>query len=858
MNVSGVNAAPLPIDGALPELRDVLLARSVAVLEAPPGAGKTTRVPLALLDQPWMTGQRMVMLEPRRLAARAAATYMARTIGESVGGTVGYRVRGDTRTSARTRIEVVTEGVLARMLSADATLDGYGAVLFDEFHERSLHADLGLALVLETQQALRPELRVLVMSATLDGQAVASLIADEHGAAPIVRSEGRMFPIVTHHRAPRADERIEATTSRVIREALRDTQSDAGGDVLVFLPGAGEQRRVAERLEGDAELTRARVQVHVLHGSMSLPEQDAALAPAPPGTRKVVLSTSIAETSLTVAGVRVVIDAGLSRIPRFDAAAGLTRLHTVRVSRASADQRRGRAGRTAPGVCYRLWDVHEEHTLQASTRPEIIDADLSSLALELADAGVHDPAQLRWLDVPRPTAFAQARTLLTQLGALDTAGRITAHGKRMAALPLAPRLAHLMLTAATRGAGMAGAAIAALLEERDVLRADVGRPPADLRLRTELLHRHGDGGSTASLFGASVDRDATRRVRQSMQDLLRRGDVDRIDVNASWDDEEIGALLALAYPDRVAQRRLGSEPRYLLRNGSGAVLDKRDGLHDAPWLAIAELEGQPPEYRILRAAPITLEDITADFADQFVREPRIWWDDSARAVRALQRTTLGALVLEEKPWREADPGAIRAVLVAQLQRMGVSAWPWPNGAVRLQERLAFLHHHDAAWPDVSDDALMEHLDDWLGPALDGVRTWAHLEALDWHEALASLIPWSQRAALDRLAPTHIEVPSGSRIGVDYSDPAAPVLSVKLQECFGWTTTPTLFDGRVPVTMHLLSPAQRPVQVTRDLAGFWKHGYFDVRKELRGRYPRHPWPDDPLTAVPTRRAKPRGQ
>lgn len=870
VNVSGVNAAPLPIDGALPELRDVLLARSVAVLEAPPGAGKTTRVPLALLDQPWMTGQRLVMLEPRRLAARAAATYMARTIGESVGGTVGYRVRGDTRTSARTRIEVVTEGVLARMLSADATLDGYGAVLFDEFHERSLHADLGLALVLETQQALRPELRVLVMSATLDGQAVASLIADEHGAAPIVRSEGRMFPIVTHHRAPRADERIEATTSRVIREALRDTRddtlgdasgdasSDAGGDVLVFLPGAGEQRRVTERLQGDAELARARVQVHVLHGSMSLSEQDAALAPAPPGTRKVVLSTSIAETSLTVAGVRVVIDAGLSRIPRFDAAAGLTRLHTIRVTRASADQRRGRAGRTAPGVCYRLWDVHEEHTLQASTRPEIIDADLSSLALELADAGVHDPAQLRWLDVPRPAAFAQARTLLTQLGALDTAGRITAHGKRMAALPLAPRLAHLMLTAVTRGEGMAGAAIAALLEERDVLRADIGRPPADLRLRTELLHRDGDGGRTAGLFGASVDRDATRRVRQSMQDLLRRGDVDRIDVNASWDDEEIGALLALAYPDRVAQRRPGSEPRYLLRNGSGAVLDKRDGLHDAPWLAIAELEGQPPEYRILRAAPLTLEDITADFADQFVREPRIWWDDSARAVRALQRTTLGALVLEEKPWREADPGAIRAVLVAQLQRMCVSAWPWPNGAVRLRERLAFLHHHDAAWPDVSDDALMEHLDDWLGPALDGVRTWAHLEALDWHEALASLIPWSQRAALDRLAPTHIEVPSGSRIGVDYSDPAAPVLSVKLQECFGWTTTPTLFDGRVPVTMHLLSPAQRPVQVTRDLAGFWKHGYFDVRKELRGRYPRHPWPDDPLTAVPTRRAKPRGQ
>ncbi|HEY0930767.1 MAG TPA: ATP-dependent helicase HrpB, partial [Gemmatimonas sp.] len=589
---------PLPIDSALPALQDALQQRAVAVLEAPPGAGKTTRVPLALLDAPWLDGQRIVMLEPRRLAARAAATYMARQCGDSVGETVGYRVRGDTRISARTRIEVVTEGVLARLLSADATLEGYGAVIFDEFHERSLHADLGLALVLETQQQLRPELRVLVMSATLEGDAVAALIADEGGAAPVVRSEGRMFPVTTHHRAPRADERLEASTSRVIREALQDTE----GDLLVFLPGAGEQRRVAERLTGSAELSR--VHVHVLHGSMPLSEQDAALAPAPAGWRKVVLSTSIAETSLTVEGVRVVIDAGLSRIPRFDSAAGLTRLHTVRVSRASADQRRGRAGRTAPGVCYRLWDVHEEHTMLAATRPEILDADLSSLALELADAGIHDPSQLRWLDAPRAAAFGAARALLTQLAALDAQGRITPHGKRMAALPLAPRVAHLLLTAASRGEAVAGAAIAALLEERDVLRAEFGRPPADLRLRTELLRRDGDGGTAAGMFGASVDRDATRRVRQIMQDLLRRGDFGAVNANAPWNDDDIGALLALAFPDRVAQRRAGTEPRYLMRNGSGAVLEKRDGLHDAPWLAIAELEGQPPEYRIVRAAPI--------------------------------------------------------------------------------------------------------------------------------------------------------------------------------------------------------------------------------------------------------------
>ncbi len=458
---------PLPIDEILPSLRAALAARTVAVLEAPPGAGKTTRVPLALIDEPWLAGTKLVMLEPRRLAARAAASYMASTLGEAVGQTVGYRVRGETRISTHTRIEVVTEGVLARMLSSDAALEDIGCVIFDEFHERSLHADLGLALVLETQRHLRDELRVLVMSATLDGVAVSALLTDAGGPAPVLRSEGRMFPIETHYRAPRRDERVEATTARVVREALDATE----GDVLVFLPGAGEQRRVAERLTGDA---MTGVRVHTLHGSMPLAEQDAALAPARPGTRKVVLSTSVAETSLTVAGVRVVIDCGLSRVPRYDASAGLTRLHTVRVSRASADQRRGRAGRTAPGVSYRLWDQHEDHTLLPSTRPEIVDADLSSLALELADAGISDPSTLRWLDVPRAGPFAQARALLAQLGALDDTGRITPHGRRMAALPLQPRLAHLAITAAERGALPLGAAIAALL-------ADEGGPAPVLR-----------------------------------------------------------------------------------------------------------------------------------------------------------------------------------------------------------------------------------------------------------------------------------------------------------------------------------------------------------------------------------------
>ncbi len=825
----------------------------VAVLEAPPGAGKTTRVPLALMHEPWLAGAKLVMLEPRRLAARAAASYMASMLGEEVGQTVGYRVRGETRISSRTRIEVVTEGVLARMLSSDAALEEIGLVIFDEFHERSLHADLGLALVLETQRHLREELRVLVMSATLDGVAVAALLADDEGPAPVLRSEGRMFPIETHYRAARRDERVEATTARVVREALDATE----GDVLVFLPGAGEQRRVAERLTGDA---MSGVRVHTLHGSMPLAEQDAALAPARPGTRKVVLSTSVAETSLTVAGVRVVVDCGLSRVPRYDASAGLTRLHTVRVSRASADQRRGRAGRTAPGVSYRLWDQHEDHTLLPSTRPEIVDADLSSLALELADAGISDPTTLRWLDVPRAGPFAQARALLVQLGALDAAGRITPHGRRMAALPLPPRLAHLAITAAARGALPLGAAIAALLEERDIVRYDGLPPQSDLRLRTELVRRDGAHG----VVGVAVDRDGVRRVRQTADDLARRstgGGPSAAPSRVAWDDADTGALLALAYPDRVAQRRSGAEPRYLLRNGSGAVLAKHDALHEAPYLAIADLEGSSPEARIVRAAPITLAELREDFGEQFERVHLVEWDERTKAVRARKRTMFGAIAIDDVVWTDADPAVVLQVVLdairAQLARSGIEALPLSQAASRLRERMAFVHAHDASWPDVSVAALSASLGEWAGPYLDGVRSWGQLASVDWHDALQSLMPWAQRSALERLAPTHLDVPSGSRIALDYSDAMAPVLAVKLQEVFGWSRTPMLMDGRVSLTLQLLSPAQRPVQVTRDLAGFWRSSYFEVRKELRGRYPRHPWPEDPLTAEATRRAKPRG-
>lgn len=845
----------LPVEDALPSLRSALAERNSVVLEAPPGAGKTTRVPLALLNEAWLADQRIVMLEPRRLAARSAAQFMARQLGESVGNTIGFRVRGETRVGARTRVEVVTEGILARLLSADASLDGIGLVIFDEFHERSLHADLGLALTLQTQQLLRPDLRVLIMSATIDGDSVASLLRDDAGVtAPVVRSAGRMFPVATEHRAPRADERIESAVTRVVLEAVQQHE----GDVLVFLPGAGEQRRVAERLSGNAVLQQLRARVHQLHGSMPLAEQDAAIGLAPVGERKVVLATSIAETSLTIEGVRVVIDSGLSRLPKYSARAGITRLETVRVSRASADQRRGRAGRVAPGVCYRLWDAHADAMLVPRTRPEILEADLASLALALADAGVRDPSELKWLDAPPPGAFKQATELLVQLGATDATGRITPHGRELAALPTHPRLAHLLARARALGVTQLGSEVSALVEERDIMRGEYGPPAADLRLRLELIRGSSASSLGASLAGAQVDFDSVKRLRQVASDLRARLSDDNR--NSAQNDKSIdsaGMLLALAYPDRVAQHRAGSDPRFVMRSGVGASLLRHDALASSPFLAIADLDGAPPEYRIARAIPLTREEVLTTFGDQITRTGVVVWDDDSRSVRATRRVQLGAIVLEDHAWNAPDPDDVLKVFLTEIKRAGVDALPWSDSASTMRARMQFAHAHDNSWPDVSAHALEESLDDWLAPAIAGLRKWDELGRVDLTEAIRAPLSWEQRSALDRLAPTHLDVPSGSRIALNYDDPTSPVLAVKLQEVFGWTTTPTLFNGRVPVTLHLLSPAQRPVQVTRDLAGFWRSSYFEVRKDLRGRYPRHPWPEDPLTAVPTRRAKPRG-
>jgi ATP-dependent helicase HrpB len=822
----------LPIEPALPQLREALTAGIAAVLQAPPGAGKTTRVPLALLDEPWLAGGRIVILEPRRLAARAAARRMADMLGQAVGATVGYRVRHDTLVGPRTRVEVVTEGVLTRMLQSDPSLPGTGLLVFDEFHERSIHADLGLALALQVQTILRPDLRLLVMSATLDGGPVAALL----GGAPTVSSEGRSHPVETRYLPRRPDLRVEPAVAGLVREVL----ASETGDVLVFLPGAGEIRRVEHLLEGVAAA------VIPLHGNLPQELQDQALRPSPPGQRKVVLATAIAETSLTIEGVRIVVDSGLARVPRYSPRTGMTRLATVRVSRASADQRRGRAGRLGPGVCYRLWAAYEDQQLLPRATPEILEADLAALALELAAAGVPDPAELAWLDPPPAAAYAEARGLLLQLGALDRDGRLTQHGRSMSRLALHPRLAHMVLRGRELGAGDLACDLAALLTERDLLRWQDGPVDADLGLRLNLLR-----GTTER---QDTDREALRRARHEARICREARTGQRVPAGSSGGSA--GVILGLAYPDRIAQRRPGEGGRFLLRSGQGAFLDPQPLVREQ-YLVAAELDGKPRESRVLLATALTLEEIETHLANGIEEEDVIEWDAAACAVVSSRRVRLGALILREAPLRSPEPDRVAGALLEGIRRTGPHILPWNEASRRLQARLGFLHRLDSTWTDCSDAALLENLSAWLGPYIGGMRRLDDLGRLDLADLLLGRLRWDQRAELDEWAPSHIQVASGSRIQVDYADPEAPVLAVRLQELFGATETPRVGRGRVPVTLHLLSPAFRPVQVTRDLAGFWRTTYFDVRRDLRGRYPRHYWPDDPLQAEPTSRAKRRG-
>ena len=832
---------PLPIDTVLSQIVTALEVQCAAVVMAPPGAGKTTRIPLALLEAPWRGEGRILVLEPRRLAARAAATQMARLLGEPVGQTVGYRVRHDSRVSARTRIEVVTEGILTRMLQEDPGLDGIAAVCFDEFHERHLTTDLGLALALESRAVLREDLRLVVMSATLDPAPVAAQLGD----APVIVSEGRAFPVETQWRPLREGIALPLAVAQAIREHW--TQVD--GDCLVFLPGIAEIRRTEQAiLEVPPPGPH---QVQILHGSLALEEQDAVLRPRG-ARRRIILSTAIAESSVTLEGVRMVIDAGRSRVPRFDPRSGMTRLATVKVSQQSAEQRRGRAGRVAPGLCVRLWSEGEHASLPVRAVPEILESDLTALALELACAGITEADALPWMDPPPAGALARGRVLLTDLGALDAVGRVTAHGRAMAALGVTPRLAHLVLAGAARGEGRLACEIAALLAERDVLRRETAELDPDLTTRVEAVR----GMHRGSVDGARLERVRTE-VRLLQRELPREASV------SSARDEPIdpivvGELVALAYPDRVAARRGGEGARYLLRNGRGARLDRPGHLARAPFLAIADLDGDPAESRIWLAAPLDEAALRRSGAAGLVTERAVAWDATLQQIRATERETLGAIVLKERPRTDVTDEEIVSVWLDAVRREGITLLPWSEKATKLRERLAFAHIVDGStFPDVSEAALLTALGDWLAPVLHGVRRLSDLTRVDLAAALLDRLPWPARARLDALAPTHLEVPSGSRIPIDYTDPTAPVLAVRLQEIFGWTETPRIGEGRVPVTLHLLSPAHRPVQVTKDLAGFWRSTYFEVRKDLRGRYPRHPWPEDPLSAPATRRAKPRG-
>ncbi len=865
---------PLPIDEALPALREALSSRGRVVLQAPPGAGKTTTVPLALLEERWAAQQRIVMLEPRRLAARAAARRMAVLSGGQVGELVGFRVRGETESGPATRIEVVTEGVLTRMLASDPTLDGVCCVIFDEFHERSVVADTGLALALRTAELLRPDLRIVVMSATLDGDRVAALL----GGAPVVTAHGRAFPVDTHWVAPRTGTRAIDAVPMAVQRALADTS----GDVLVFLPGAGEIRRMADRVRDLVGPNGPRV--FALHGTMAADEQDEAIAPSPPGRRKIVLATSIAETSLTIEGVTAVVDSGIARVPRFDPRSGMTHLETIRVTQDAAEQRRGRAGRMAPGVCYRLWSEGDHAALLVRRTPEILSADLAPLAMDLALAGVDDAGTLAWLDAPPASALSQARTLLAELEALDDHGRPTAHGKRMATLGLHPRLAHLVLRGQESGRTRLACEIAALLGERDLfVRGDQDSDP-DLALRIAALRGDGDA------HGPPVDRGRMMRVREEARRIAERvrrpdgagarrapvaqvrgategeptghetsgGPTDSSANDASW----CGELLALAYPDRVALARggaaagTGAHGGFRMRNGRGARIAAGSSLTRERALAIAATDGASDDARVYLAAALDPALLDSLFGTQITETSEVLLDDATGVMQQTTRRMLGALVLDERVTRVRDAALIGEAIIGRVRRDGIASLPWHDEAKQTRERLAFLHRLDSAWPDVSDDALLRDLDAWFAPALDGVQRWGDIARADLGRALLTLVPHRTRGSFDTLAPTHLTVATGSRLPVDYADPAAPALSVRMQELFGTATTPSVGGGRVPLTLHLLSPAHRPLQVTRDLAGFWRGSYAEVRKEMRGRYPRHPWPENPLEAEATRRAKPR--
>ncbi|WP_159727319.1 ATP-dependent helicase HrpB [Methylosinus sp. Ce-a6] len=817
----------LPIDEVLPRVTAALGAARNLVVVAPPGAGKTTRIPLALLDADWAKGGKIILLEPRRLAARAAAARMAATLRESVGETIGLRMRLESKVSTKTRVEVVTEGVFARMILDDPMLDGVAAVLFDEFHERSLDADVGLALALDAQGGLRDDLRIVVMSATLDGARVAALM----DGAEVVESEGRAFPVETRHLGRDASERLEEAVVRAVSRALAEER----GSILVFLPGQGEIQRVATLLSERRLPTD--VDIAPLYGAMDRKEQDLAVAPAAPGRRKVTLATSIAETSLTIEGVRVVIDSGLSRVAVFEPDLGLTRLETVRAARASVDQRRGRAGRTEAGVCYRLWDEATTVSLPAFAAPEILAADLSGLALDLRSWGLDDPGRLAWLDPPPAPAWKEAVALLRELGALDEAGALTPMGQAIRALPLAPRLSRMILEAARHGEAERAADLALLLSERGL-----GGPSCDLSERLDRFR------SDNSRRARDAQRLSASWAKQAKAAARREADADLSD----------GALVAMAYPDRIAKAR-GAGDEFLMANGRAAAVGPQDHLARAPFLAIAEIAGRAAQARILAACALTGEEVERIGADRIETRDETIFDARSASLRRRRFRRLGAIRLAEQNLAvEASEENARS-LARGAAELGIARLSWSKAQAQLRDRIAFLRRAegDEAWPDVSDEGLAKSIEDWLAPFILGRASLSAITADDLGAALAALLPYELARRLDQEAPAFFETPAGSSHALDYAAANGPLLSVRVQELFGLSVHPTLAKGRVPVTLELLSPAHRPIQTTRDLPGFWAGSWAEVKREMKGRYPRHPWPDDPASAAATTRAKPRG-
>jgi ATP-dependent helicase HrpB len=846
MNWMKSSSIPLPIDDALPKLRAALRDHARAVLVAPPGAGKTTRAPLALLDEPWATGGRLILLEPRRLAARAAAARMAATLGEKVGETIGLRVRLQSLVSKRTRIEVVTEGVFTRMILDDPALDGVAAVLFDEFHERSLDADLGLAFALDAQEALRRDLRLLVMSATLDGARVRTLLGD----APLIESEGRAFPVGTRYVGRTPSARIEDEVARVTLEAL----GQESGSVLVFLPGQREIQRIAGLLE--ARIRQPDVDIAPLYGALNSRAQDLAIAPSREGRRKIVLATSIAETSLTIEGVRVVIDSGLMRVPVYEPDVGLTRLETVRVSRANADQRRGRAGRTESGVCYRLWEEAANGGLRPYAEPEILSADLSGFMLDCALWGVADPTKLAFLDSPPRATLKEARALLTSIGAIDNDGRMTDEGRAIASLALPPRLARMAVHAARAGEGGIASEIAVVLTERGL-----GGDSVDLASRLEAFRRD-----------RSERADDARRLARGLaaraQALIRPSSPPSTPGRGAGREASLGRLLASAYPDRIAiahraskdarpSTGYGKRGEFLMANGRAAALEPHDPLAGEAFLAIGEIVGRAASARILLAAALTLDDIERVVGGSIETVDELTFDRAAAALRARRRRRVGALILSEQtlPLPRDDSAAL--ALARGVLSLGIARLPWTRALKQRRDRVMFLAQAEReAWPDLSDEVLVAD-PGWLAPFVIGKAKLDEIGADDLAAALDAALPWDLARRLGDEAPTHFQAPTGTQAPIDYQAEGGPAIALRVQELFGLNEHPSLAQGRIPLTLHLLSPANRLIQVTRDLPGFWRGSWAAVRSDLRGRYPRHFWPEDPAAAAPTARAKPRG-